>query len=172
MSKTQKDLLCEAYNLLSSKKYNKAEKLLLKALNAKDDNVIDRHFAYNTLIKLYYKLRNERKDALEKCIKYCEEDIKRLPEFLETEEKTNRSQWDYSKERWGHLLGGEREGEYEYHPPQCPSVIQLAIIYEKNGELQKAIDICNFALKLGLKDGTKKGFQGRKAKLEKKLNKD
>ena len=172
MKRTQKDLWVEAYNLLSSKKFNKAEKLLLKALKAKDDIVIDRHFTYNTLIQLYYKLRNKRKDALEKCIVYCKEDIKRLPEFLETEEKTNRSQWDYSKERWGHLHNGEREGEYKYTPPQCPSVIQLAIIYEKNGEFQKAIDICNFALKLELRDGTKGGFQGRKAKLEKKLNKD
>jgi len=148
MNKTQKDLWCEAYNLLSSKKYNKAEKLLLKALKAKDDNTIDRHFTYNTLIQLYYKLRNEKKDTLGKCIHYCNEDIKRLSEFLEA----------YKKE-YGDI-------------PQCPSIIQLAIIYEKNGEFQKAIDLCNFAVRLGLKDGTKQGFEGRKVKLEKKLIKE
>jgi len=167
MNKTQKDLWCDAYGMFLNRKYDNAEKMLLKALNAKDDNVIDRHFTYNILIKLYYKLRDERKDALEICIKYCKEDIERLSEFLETEEKIYRSRWNYSKKHYGQY--GGYEGEHEYHLPQCPSVIQLAIIYEKKGEFQKAIDLCNFALKLGLKDGTKQGFQGRKAKLEKKL---
>jgi len=147
MNKTQKDLWCDAYGMFLNRTYDKAEKMLLMALNAEDDNVIDRHFTYNILIKLYYKLRNERKDALEKCIKYCKEDIERLPEFLKA-----------YKMEYGDV-------------PQCPSTIQLTIIYEKSGEFQKAIDLCNFALNLGLKDGTKQGFQGRKAKLGKKLKK-
>ena len=146
MSNTQKGLWCAGTNSLLNKEYNRAEKLLLKALKAKDDNIIDRHFTYNGLIKLYYKLRDERKDALEKCIDYCKEDIKRLPEFLET--------W---KNEYGDIV-------------RCPSVQQISIIYEKNGKFQEAIDLCNYAINLGLDDGTKSGFQGRIKRLENKMN--
>jgi len=144
---TQKDLWIEGSNKIFSKEYDEAKKLLLKALEAEDDNPIDRHFVYNGLIKLYYKLRDERTDAMEKCIYYCKEDIRQLQKFLKAYEK-----------EYGDI-------------PQCPSVIQLAIIYEKNGEFQKAIDLCNFAIRLRLKDGTKSGFHGRSTKLEKKLYK-
>ena len=113
MNKTQKDLWCDGHGLFLDRKYDKAEKMLLKALKAKDDNAIDRHFTYNILIKLYYKLRDQRKDAMEKCINYCKEDIKRLPEFLETERKVYRDQWNYSKKHYGQY--GGYEGEYEHH---------------------------------------------------------
>lgn len=48
--------------------------------------------------------------------------------------------------------------------------VQLTIIYEKDEKLQEAIDVCNFAIKHGLMDGTKGGFEGRIKKLEKKEN--
>lgn len=142
----QKELDHKGHEMFFNKKYGKAEKFFLKALKAKDDNPIDRHFVYNHLIELYYKLREERKDALEKCIYYCKEDINKLPEFLET--------W---KNEYGDIV-------------RCPSVQQLAIIYEKNEEFQKAIDLCNYAINLGLDDGTKSGFQGRIKRLENKMN--
>jgi len=142
----QKELDHEGQEKFINKKYGKAEKLFLKALKAKDDNPIDRHFVYNHLIELYYKLRDERKDALEKCIYYCKEDIKQLPEFLDT--------W---KNEYGDIV-------------RCPSVQQLAIIYEKNEKFQEAIDLCNYAINLGLDDGTKGGFQGRIKRLENKMN--
>lgn len=134
---------------LLDKKYKKAEKILLKALKAKDDNLIDRHFAYNLLIKLYLQLQDEREDALEKCIYYCKEDIKRLPEFLEA--------WKKEYGDTSHL--------------RCPSIIQLANIHQENREFQEAINLYNFALELGLDDGKEAGFQGKVKKLEKKLNK-
>ena len=134
---------------LLDKKYKKAEKILLKALKAKDDNPIDRHFAYNLLIKLYLQLQAERADALEKCIHYCQEDIKRLPEFLET--------W---KKEYG-----------DTSQLRCPSIMQLANIHQENKEFQEAINLYNFALELGLDDGTKEGFHGKVERLEKKLNK-
>lgn len=145
IKRTQKDLANAGYEKLFNKKYGLAEKLLLMALDAEDDNPIDRHFVYNFLIDLYYKLREKREDALEKCVYYCKEDIKRLPEFLKI----------YKKE-YGDL-------------PQCPSIIQLAIIYEKNGKLQEAIGLCNLAIKSELKNGTKIGFQGRLERLDKKI---
>ena len=43
-------------NSLSKKYYALTEIILLEALETKDDNVIDRHFIYNSLIDLYYKI--------------------------------------------------------------------------------------------------------------------
>jgi len=148
--KSQKELWLEGFNFLAMKKYDMAETALLIALHAPDDNPIDRHFAYNVLIDLYYKRRDEQEDAVEKCIHYCKEDIARLTEFLKYDKRDN--------------YGGK------YYPPQCPSIQRLAIIYEKNGQYQEAIDLCNLGIRLGLKEDTKGGYQGRIEKLKKKLN--
>lgn len=131
---------------LLDRKYRKAEKILLKALKAKDDNLIDRHFTYNLLIKLYNQLQGERRDAQEKHIYYCREDIKQLSEFLE--------EWKKEYGDISHL--------------RFPSIIQLGSILEKNEEFQEAIDLYNFALELGLDEGTKEGFQGRVKRLKKR----
>ena len=46
---------------------------------------------------------------------------------------------------------------------------RLAIMYEKEGELQTAMLFCDYALSLGYNDdGTKNGMQGRLDKLRKK----
>lgn len=149
--KSQQSLWLEGRNLLNEKKNTKkAERLLLKALKAKDDHPIHRHLTYNALIELYYGLRDEKKDAIENCIFYCKEDIKHLQK---------RDVLDTFKEEWGGL-------------PMCPSFIRLAIIYEKNGEYEKAIETCNSALKLGLEDDTKSGFSGRIKRLKKKIGEE
>jgi len=157
----QHEMQHKGYQLLEEKKYDKAEKLLLKALEADDDNPIDRHFVYNNLIKLYYKQRNERTDALERCIHFCKEDIERLPKFLHNYKMKYPASSDLPE-------------EMSY--PQCPSIERLAIIYEKNKEYQKAIDLCKYAIELGLevtwdsynaRYGTNKGFKARIQKLEK-----
>jgi len=129
---------------INNKDYQFAEKVLLKALNAEDSNPTDKHFVYNSLIKLYYKQRDNRDDAIEKCIKYCKEDIESINNFLDA--------WD---------------GE----PPRIPAFKRLAIIYDKQENHREAIEICNKALKLGLSDGTKGGFKGRKQRLQNKINK-
>jgi tetratricopeptide (TPR) repeat protein len=149
----QKEMESEGRELLVAKQYAAAEIMLLKALSAGDDP-ITRHFVYNHLIELYYKLRDERTDALEKCVIYCRVDIDSLPCFLQDYEATNDVK------------------------PHCPSIERLAIIYEKAGEIQKAIDLCRYAINLGLEEmwdsynsryGTNKGYKARIAKLEKKL---
>ena len=149
----QKEMESEGRELLVAKQYAAAEIMLLKALSAGDDP-ITRHFVYNHLIELYYKLRDERTDALEKCVIYCKVDIDSLPTFLRAWEATY----------------GDK--------PRCPSIERLAIIYEKAGEIQKAIDLCRRGIELGLEEsydycnalyGTNKGYKARIAKLEKKL---
>jgi hypothetical protein len=46
---------------------------------------------------------------------------------------------------------------------------QLAILYEDDQEYDKALSLCNQALLLDLKDGTKTGYQGRIDRLKKKM---
>lgn len=49
---------------------------------------------------------------------------------------------------------------------------KLALAYEKQGDYQKAIEICQKSIDSGfVNDGTKSGFNGRIEKLKKKLNK-
>lgn len=148
----QKDLESKGRELLAARQYAEAEVVLLKALDT--DDPITRHFVYSHFIELYYKLRDERTDALEKCIMYCRADIDSLPCFLQAYEATNGVK------------------------PHCSSIERLAIIYEKAGEIQKAIDLCRYAINLGLEEmwdsynsryGTNKGYKARIAKLEKKL---
>ena len=65
---------------------------------------------------------------------------------------------------------------WEYRPygphniPRYSSFLTLAVYYEKHGEYQAAIDICEQALALGLTiEHTKSGTAGRIARLRKKL---
>lgn len=131
-----------AFNILSKKEYKLAEKLLNKALELNPDPV-DEHFIYNTAIKLYYKQRDQRPDALEKCKQHCERDIELFPKFMEAYDDDT--------------------------PPRIPAFQQLAIILEKEGKYDEAIEVCEKALEYGLKDGTKGGFEGRIEKYRKKL---
>lgn len=48
---------------------------------------------------------------------------------------------------------------------------RLAIMYEKQGRIQDAINISEKALKLGQHDGTKGGYEGRIEKLKRKASK-
>lgn len=135
----------------SHKDYAFAEKILLKALQVEDDNPTDRHFVYNHLIKLYYRQRDIKNNSIEKCIHYCTEDIRTIVGFL--------VQWH---DKYPELA--------ESNHPRIPSFKRLAIIYEKQGKIKDGIEICEKALKLGLEDGTKGGFKGRKKRLQKKKN--
>lgn len=143
----QKELWLRGYSLLAEKKFEEAEKILLSALQEKDCHPIHMHFIYNELIDLYYRQRDDRKDALDKCIYYCKKDIETLPEFLR-----------YWREEY----------PSDINLPLCPSLVRLAIIYENKGELIEAIDVCKNAIVMGLRDGTKNGFEGRLIKLQKK----
>jgi hypothetical protein len=55
------------------------------------------------------------------------------------------------------------------NPPRIPSFTTLAIIYEKEGKFKEAIEICEKAIKLGLKESKHELYDRRIARLEKKL---
>lgn len=144
-------LWCLGGNALSSKDYSLSEKILMKALRVKGD-ILDKHFIYITLIKLYYRQRNISKGALEKCIYYCQEDIKNFPKF---------------KKAW--IKDERRQGlkKSELYIPRVPSFERLAIIYEKQRRLSEAMEVCKKAIECKL-DG---GFENRLKKLKKKSEK-
>jgi len=150
----QQTLNNKAREYYKEKRFDEAEEILLKALHTNDSNLQDLHFVYNSLIQLYYRLRNERYDAIENCIYYCKEDIERLPSFLK----------GYKRE-YGDI-------------PDCPSTKMLIRIYEKDKKYKEAIELCNYAIDLGLEKrfewynkqyGKNKGYKARIVKLQKKL---
>ena len=102
-----------------------AEVMFKYALMARDDNPIDRHFAYNELITLLYKQRENRADAIDLCIKYCIEDIQRIDAF-----KT------------------ANEARFHDGLPLIPSFDRLRIIYEKQGKYREAIQVCSKAIEV------------------------
>ncbi|MEW6663027.1 MAG: hypothetical protein ACOY9Y_02205 [Bacillota bacterium] len=67
---------------INKKRYELSDKLLQEAIR-RNENVVDLHFTYNSLIDLCYKRRNESPEWIERCIKYCLEDISIFPEFKE-----------------------------------------------------------------------------------------
>lgn len=68
------------------------------------------------------------------------------------------------------LETGIRMPDIGHSLPRYPSFLTLAVYYEKRGEYQAAIDICEQALALGLTiERTKGGTSGRIARLRKKL---
>ena len=66
----------------NEKEYKFAEMVLLSALEFEDGSATSTHFTYNELIDVYYKQRDNRKDALEKCIEYCKKDIETADDFV------------------------------------------------------------------------------------------
>ncbi len=116
---------------------------------------MQRHFELNELIELHYKNRDTSPDALDKCIKYCLEDISNIHAFTKA--------WADEEQKIGRV---------PIKLPRIPAFERLAIIYEKLGNFEAAIDICHQAIKLGLNNSDKcyspSDFSKRISKLEKK----
>jgi len=144
------ELIGKAGYCISAKKYELAT-TLLKLAESKVDNAIDLHYCYSEWINLTYKQR-ENPELLNLCIEYCKKDIAIFPRF----------QTEYLKK----------------FPSSCTEAgldirilafERLAIIYEKQGDIEKATKVCELALFYNLNDSTKGGFEGRLEKLRKKL---
>lgn len=152
----------------------KKEALLNESEILNHNNPIDLHFTYNHLIDMLYKQRDSRNDALDKCSYYCKRDIDLYPKFKMASISDDVNGLKYLQNCFENDKNLYKEYEeklrdYKWITPRIPSFQRLAIIYEKQGEIQKAIDICNLALEYGLIDGTQGGFEGRRVRLKKKL---
>jgi len=137
---------------LAVQEYEPARKLL-EAAEARAQNVVDLHFVYNAWIDFEYRQRDDP-EHLQLCIFHCIADIEMYPEFKKEYSKIHPN---YATDDGFNI--------------RIPAFQRLAIIYEKQGEFQKAIEVCKLALSYGLDDGTKGGFEGRIAKLVTKMNK-
>lgn len=174
------ELLGKVSYCIPDKRYELAEKLLNIA-EKKSDNVIDLHFIYNSWIELTYKQR-EKDSYLERCKIYCVKDVLIFPVFIE-EWKDARSRIGKSMKKVVDKIERKAGEKYRESGEQLkaqvddvfdiyiPAFERLAIIYEKQGNVSEAIEICEMAIGYGLKDSTKGGFEGRLEKLQKKLNK-
>jgi hypothetical protein len=119
---------------------------MLKAAITKT-NPIDRHFLLQSIITETYKLRKEEKYR-NICIDYAE---KHLQEFTSIATAL--------KEDMGGTL------------PRVTTFQHFATILTENGEYEKAIEVCQKAISFGLHDGTQSGYEGRIARIKKKIGK-
>ena len=117
----------------------------LNAVSCSKD-IIQLHFACNNVIEFSYKNR-EFDYYLQMCVEYCLKDINMFPEFYK--EHINKFPTD--------------SGNLDI---RLPSFSRLAIIYEKQKEFEKAIEVCELALSYNLLGD----FESRLEKLKCKLD--
>ena len=120
----------------------------------------------------YYKYRNLDKLYLEKCIKYCLEDIESLKELNNSYIEENIKRLDYLKKinpnEYKKEVSKIKSKKFEGN---IPAFKRLSIIYEKEKNYEKAINICQQAIAYGqINNGTSSGFPGRIEKLKSKLD--
>ncbi|MEX1011070.1 MAG: TerB N-terminal domain-containing protein [Balneolaceae bacterium] len=145
------------------------EKALLQQLAQSEGDPVKRHFAYIDLHKFYYKYRNLSDEYLIKCIEFCLLDLNSLDELV----KSYISQQLKSLKQISSLYDSdyiEKETlriRQEGFIGNIPAFKRLVIIYEKQGNLLEAIEICNRAIEYGQ---SVSDFIDRKAKMEKKIN--
>ena len=117
------------------------------------EKVVDAHYTYLEKYQELYTTVNQSKDYYsadaDEFIYLCNEDIQIAAEFAETCRL------------------------YDQPIPYYPAFHKLSMFYEKRGEFNQAIAICDTAIELGYEnDETKGGMSARKARLEKKLFKE
>ncbi|MEX2411825.1 MAG: TerB N-terminal domain-containing protein [Candidatus Paceibacterota bacterium] len=146
------------------------EKALLHQLAQSKRDLVKRHFAYLALQKFYYKYRSLSDEYLNKCIDFCLLDLNSLDDMVnayksqELKALKNISSLydsDYVKKE---TLRIREEGFIG----NIPAFKRLAIIYEKQGKILDAIEICDRAIEYGQSITE---FIDRKDKLEQKIRK-
>ena len=128
---------------VSEKRYDIAEKLISFGKQYINEGLIDAHFFLQEAAECYYKQRDSREDALGLCVSYCQMDIDLFPKYK--------------------VLMKKEYGEI----PRLVTFQRLAIIYEKQKQYDKALEICEMALSNKLRDSTKGGYAGRIEKIKK-----
>ena len=106
-----------------------ARRILAKAVErqeAETGNIVDKHFTYGHMIRVYYRDRNRDENALALAIEACEKQISIAPQVIR--------EWP---EEWGEGL------------PVHGGFLQLAIILEKNKDYEGAIRLSEEALRQG-----------------------
>ncbi len=146
---------------INTPKYNAPDKQKILYIEDKYSKIIHQHSENVKKINLLYSLVNNlttpNSKEMENIILLCLEDIRLAPEYS-----------NYIKEI--SVVSNEKTEKFIIN---YISFQKLAIIYEKQGKLEEAIDICKYAIQLGFyKDGTAGQMPGRLARLVKKSRKD
>ncbi len=147
----------------------KQEKFLLEELSKNKNNPVSRHFTLISLQDFYYKYRELNTIYIEKCIEYCLMDINNLDAMKEAyiDQEINRVKQIASFYGPDYLENETLKIKKRGFIGSIPAYTRLAIIYEKKGEFNKAIDICDQAIKYGEAISS---FKERNIKLKNKLN--
>lgn len=128
----------------------------------KYSNTWQKYAEYREKINHYYSnfINNELNQSdLTKLENYCNKYLELIPDIIKSlkEEKSITNDTNV-------IINDQSYYSFVYK--------KLVLAYEKQGNYQKAIDICQKSIDLGIiDDGTKGGFIGRAEKLSKKLNK-
>lgn len=121
-------------------------KRMLEQLHKKG-NPVDTHFLYLSIVEQTYKQRKDPK-------------MRQLFKKVAAEHVLNFNSLADPLRR---DMGGKL--------PQVPTFKYLSTVYTEDGELNRAIKVCEKAINFKLDDGTKSGFKGRIERIQKKMNK-
>lgn len=122
-----------------------ANKILIKAEETGQSNILDLHFTYQGMIQLYYRMRDAEPTALDKAIEACKKQISLAPKAAK-----------------------EFRREYPNNPlPAHVGYTQLAIVLEKRKEYVEAIHLCKQAQSQGWNEEWEKRIERCQAKLDK-----
>lgn len=146
------------------------EKSLLNDLNKNSKDLVNRHFTYIYLQDFYYKYRSLSNEYIEKCKEYCLLDINSLEEMFEAYVKQEIDRAQQLKDIYEDESIDERIAEIKEQGfiGNIPAFTRLVIIYEKEGNIEKAIEICERSIELKLSE---KSFLDRIEKLKTKQSK-
>jgi len=147
------------------------EKMLLQTLKKYSSDPVQRHFCYLEIQDFYYKYRDLDEKYLDKCIEYCWLDINSLDELQQgyvNEEigRINRlSQYMQPGSVSSEISSIKKDG----FVGNIPAFSRLAIVFEKQKQFEKAINVCDLAIAYG---HGHEGMIERKNKLIEKAKKN
>ncbi|GEM_PF-1483923 len=122
---------------------------MLKALD-KPAHPVDRHFLLMGIVEQTYKLRNSDPKKRDLCERIAWQHVEKFPQIKKP-------------------LMEDLEMEV---PPRVPTFQHLSTLLTEKGEYDKAVEICNKAMELGLNDGTKGGFEERIKRIRNKQKRE
>jgi len=152
----------------------KVEEELLIQLRSSKSNLISKHFSLINLQDFYYRYRSIDVKYLEKCIEYCNQDIEMLQDlqnYYKQEEIKNikKTSYLYSATE---IKKDIQRVETEGFIGRIPAFERLAIIYEKQGKIEEALEICDKAITYNINvKGNSQDYIDRKEALIKKVHK-
>lgn len=145
---------------LFRRNYEKAMEIFYDMMTSTDPKIhaTARHFIILRVIEKLYMLRDENPDVYDMCLDVCSYDINNMENFIEQDNRT--------------IFGNVKSRERLECPFYLVTPTRAAIILEKKGDLVSAIGVCDLAIKWNALDLNGKRFDERKARLEKKLQKE